>query len=103
MVAIMGILNATPDSFASGGAAASDEHGVAIGVSGVQLHHLGVSRNFFAHAADVGASRPFQASIGIGLILAGIISFLLCLTIARLTLLGIVSLVQMEFAVLKSA
>ena len=41
MVAIMGILNATPDSFASGGVAASVEHGLAMIAAGADILDIG--------------------------------------------------------------
>ncbi|HEY8025075.1 MAG TPA: DUF1700 domain-containing protein [Burkholderiaceae bacterium] len=51
----------------------------------------------------ISASRPVQVGAGIGIILAGIIGFLLCLVVTRYSLLGLYRLAQMEFAVLRGA
>lgn len=51
----------------------------------------------------ISASRPVQVGVGIGIILAGIIGFLLCLVVTRYSLLGLYRLAQMEFAVLRGA
>lgn len=49
----------------------------------------------------ISESRPVQVSVGIALIVGGIIGFLLSLVILRYTVLGIGKLAQMEFGVLR--
>lgn len=48
-------------------------------------------------------SRPAQVAIGIVMVLAGIVMFLLCLVVSKLTWAGVCRLAQMEFNVLKNA
>jgi len=80
-----------------------NKHGVNIDMPGLHIHNPAHSRDFYFNTSDVSASRPLQVSIGIGLILAGIVAFLLCLALAKLTLVGILRLAQMEFSILKNA
>jgi uncharacterized membrane protein len=80
-----------------------DEHGVNIDMPGLHMHSPGHSHNLFFATDDFSASRPVQVSIGVGLIIGGILMFLLCLVVSKFTWIGIVRLVQMEFSVLKNA
>jgi uncharacterized membrane protein len=80
-----------------------DEHGVNIDMPGVHMHSPGHSHNLFFGTDEFSESRSVQVSIGIGLILGGILMFLLCLVVSKFTWTGIVRLVQMEFSVLKNA
>jgi hypothetical protein len=70
---------------------------------GLHIGNPGQDRDFYFDIGDVGQARPMLVSIGIGLILAGIVAFLLCLVLARFTLVGIARLVQMELSILKNA
>jgi len=70
---------------------------------GLHIGNPGQDRDFYFDIGDVGQVRPMLVSIGIGLILAGIVAFLLCLVLARFTLVGIVRLAQMELSILKGA
>jgi uncharacterized membrane protein len=80
-----------------------DERGVNFDLPGFHMHSPGNSRNIMFGTDYFSASRPIQVSIGIGLILGGILMFLLCLVVGKFTITGIVRLVQMEFSVLKNA
>jgi uncharacterized membrane protein len=80
-----------------------DENGVNIDMPGLHMHSPGHSNNFVFGTDEFSASRPIQVSIGIGMILGGILMFLLCLVVAKFTVTGMVRLVQMEFSVLKNA
>jgi uncharacterized membrane protein len=80
-----------------------DEHGVNIDLPGVHMHSPGHSHDILFGTDEFSESRSVQVSIGIGLILGGILMFLLCLVVAKFTVTGIVRLVQMEFSVLKNA
>lgn len=76
---------------------------VSDGSSGVRIDNPERDRDFYFDIGDVGQARPMLVSVGIGLILAGIVAFLLCLALARFTLVGIARLVQMELSILKNA
>ena len=80
-------------------------HGVDVsdGSSRVRIDNPGHDRDFYFDIGDVGQVRPMLVSVGIGLIVAGIVAFLLCLALARFTLVGIARLVQMELTILKNA
>lgn len=81
-----------------------DDHGLRIGMPGVRVYNSEDSgRLLFMGADALHASRPAEFFIGLGMILGGIIAFLLCLAISRYSIIGILRLVQMEFAVLKNA
>jgi uncharacterized membrane protein len=80
-----------------------DDRNLHLDIPGIHIHHPESGRNVFFGPDDFNASRPLRTSIGIGLILAGILAFLLCLVVSRYTFVGISRLVQMEFAVLKNA
>lgn len=72
-------------------------------IPGIHIHHPEGGRNIFFGPDDFTASRPLRTSIGIGLILSGILAFLLCLVVSKYTFVGVSRLVQFEFAVLKNA
>lgn len=80
-----------------------NKHGVSIDLPGLRIRNAEHGDNFVIGALGLSETRPVQASIGIGLILAGILSFLMCLVVAKYTLIGILRLAQMEFSVLKNA
>lgn len=82
---------------------AEGKRGTNIDMPGLHIRSPQHSRSIFFGSDDVSDSRPAQASIGICLILAGILAFLLCLTIGKYTMIGILRLAQMELSVLKSA
>jgi uncharacterized membrane protein len=88
-----------------------DDAGVRVG--NLHIDDSGV-RFIHAHGEDVprfitfgndflSESRPAQVGIGISMVFSGIILFLLCLVVAKLTWIGICRLAQMEFSVLKNA
>lgn len=79
------------------------KHGVMIDLPGVHIHNPEQGGDFVFGDLGLSESRPLLMSIGIGLILAGILSFLMCLVVAKYTLVGILRLAQMEFSVLKNA
>ncbi|HXA47361.1 MAG TPA: DUF1700 domain-containing protein [Burkholderiaceae bacterium] len=80
-----------------------DDDGVNIDMPGLHMHSPGNSHHLFFDTDDFNESRPVLVSVGIGMILGGILMFLLCLVVSKFTVTGIVRLVQMEFSVLKNA
>jgi uncharacterized membrane protein len=80
-----------------------DDRNLHLDIPGIHIHHPENSHNIFFGPDDFTASRPLRTSIGIGLILSGILAFLLCLVVSRYTFAGVSRLVQFEFAILKSA
>lgn len=84
----------------------NDESDVDIDIPGLHIHDndMDIDKGSFTLGTDfISESRPVQVSVGIGIILAGIIGFLLCLAVARYTMLGIARLAQLEFSVLRGA
>ena len=87
---------------------AGDVHGkiVDLDLPGVHIHNhdADIDHDAFTIGTDfISASQPVQIGVGIGIILAGIVGFLLCLTITRYTWLGVIKLAQLEFGVLRGA
>ncbi|HEX8954971.1 MAG TPA: DUF1700 domain-containing protein [Burkholderiaceae bacterium] len=94
------------DEGAKGDKAVTDDEDVDVDMPGLHIHNhdADADRNTVTLGTDfISASQPVQVGVGIGIILAGIVGFLLCLTIARYTWLGVVKLAQMEFGVLRGA
>ncbi len=74
--------------------------------SGIQIHDAedeDMPRIITLGTDFLDESRPAQVAIGILMILSGIIMFLLCLVVSKLTWAGLCRLAQMEFSVLKNA
>ncbi len=83
-----------------------DEGDVDVDIPGLHIHDndADFDKGSFTLGTDFfSESRPVQIGIGIAITMAGIISFLLCLVIARYTLLGIARLAQLEFGLLRGA
>jgi len=83
-----------------------DDDNVNIDMPGLHIHDgdLDADDSVISLGGDfISASRPVQIGVGIGITLAGIIGFLLCLVVSRYTLLGLYRLAQMELAVLRGA
>jgi uncharacterized membrane protein len=83
-----------------------DDDNVNIDMPGLHIHDgdLDADESVISLGGDfISASRPVQIGVGIGITLAGIIGFLLCLVVSRYTLLGLYRLAQMELAVLRGA
>lgn len=80
-----------------------DHHGLTVDAPGIHIYNPRDSDHVFLTTGGLDVSRPTQVMIGFGLILSGIIGFLLCLTISRYSIMGMFKLAQMEFAVLKNA
>ncbi len=83
-----------------------DSGDVNIDMPGLHIHDgdLQTDDSVISLGGDfISASRPAQIGVGIGITLAGIIGFLLCLVVSRYTLLGLYRLAQMELAVLRGA
>ncbi|HEX7640799.1 MAG TPA: DUF1700 domain-containing protein [Burkholderiaceae bacterium] len=84
----------------------NDDEDMDVDMPGLHIHNRDVDagHNTVMLGTDfISSSQPVQVGVGIGIIFAGIIGFLLCLTIARYTWLGVVRLAQMEFSVLRGA
>jgi len=83
-----------------------DDHNVNIDMPGLHIHDgdVDTDESVISLGGDfISASRPAQIGVGLGITLAGIIGFLLCLVVSRYTLLGLYRLAQMELAVLRGA
>lgn len=83
-----------------------DDEDVDLDLPGVHVHHRGldVDDGVVSLGTDfISESQPVQVGIGIGIILAGVLGFLICLTILRFTWMGVLKLAQLEFAVLRGA
>ncbi len=84
----------------------SDDEDVNIDIPGLHIHNgdfdseehiISLTPDFF------NISPSAMIALGINLIFAGIIGFLLCLVVAKYSAIGLVRLAQMEFAVLRGA
>lgn len=83
-----------------------DDDNTDVDMPGLHFHRrdAGFDHNIVSLGTDfISESQPVQVGVGIGIIFAGIISFLLCLAILRYTLLGVVKLAQLELGVLRGA
>jgi len=79
---------------------------VNIDVSGIHIHAAddeGLPKVVTLGNHFLGESREAQVGLGVGLVLAGIFLFLLCLVVSKFTWIGLCRLAQMEFAVFKNA
>ena len=86
--------------------AENDDEDVDIDMPGLHIHNrdIDVDHNTVSLGSDfISESRPVQIGVGLAVTLAGILGFLLCLVVARYTLLGIVRLAQLEFGMLRGA